>query len=371
VEIFSKVIQAAIECGRVNDIRLLTPIFPHMSYKLNPLEVYYMDEEIASIILAGVEIGKEPFYFNVANESTTAIVHSLNFIRKQEAIKEKLNFNDIKDRVSAKELEDIYKILNQFYRNDNNAVHMAKDLKKIIESGADYYSRIASSLRVAMMELTTGSTGKILGNIRGNDIIQRIEEHKGVIFVAQLGSLLTNKTAATISRVLVSMLKTLAGRTFAAGKVLRPPLVIYADEAQNILFQGFEDLLSKSGSGNIMVNGFSQSVNQIYAAIGDEKKGNSILDNINTKIFMRAPDEKTAQYATEHFGKVKKLAGIYNVGGTPNYRETEDELLPKESVMSLRNQEFIMRSAALKYIGKVTTTDKAFLDIAYPEMTNQ
>jgi type IV secretory pathway TraG/TraD family ATPase VirD4 len=368
-EIFSKVIQAAIECRRLGDVRLLTPIFPGRSCKLNPLEYYRMDEEIVSIILAGVEMGKEPFYYNVANESTTAIVQSLNYIRRREGIMEKLNFNDIKDRVSAKELEEIYNIL-KIYKNDRTATHMAKDLKKIIESGADYYSRIIASLRVAMMELTTGNTGRIIGNIRGNDIVKRIEENKGMIFLAQLGSLLTSKTAATISRVLLSMIKTLAGRTFAEGKALSPPLSIYLDEAQNVIFQGFEDLLSKSGSGNIMVNCFSQSVNQIYAAIGDERKGNSILDNINTKIFMRAPDEKTAQYATEHFGRVRKLSGIYSVGGTPNYREMEEELIPKEAIMSLAPQEFIMRSAELKYIGKVTTTEPAFLNIKYPSIAS-
>jgi hypothetical protein len=49
-------------------------------------------------------VGREPFFYNVANESTTAIVHALLYLREKAGITEKLNFEDIKDRVSSAEL---------------------------------------------------------------------------------------------------------------------------------------------------------------------------------------------------------------------------------------------------------------------------
>jgi type IV secretory pathway TraG/TraD family ATPase VirD4 len=292
-------------------------------------------------------------------------VHALLYLREKEGIKDKLNFEDIKDKISAAELEEIHKRLKE-HKHDKEAARMVKDLKKVVESGSDYYSKISSSLRVALMELTTGNTGTIMGNVRGNDIIEKLEKGEGVIFLAQLGSLLTSKTASTVSRVLISMLKTLAGRKYASGKVLNPPLVLYADEAHNLLFHGFETMVSQVGSANFAICGFSQSINQIYAAMGDMSKGRSIIDNINTKIYMRAPDEETAKYASEHFGTVKNLNTILNIQGTANFREVKDEMVKKEVILGLQTQEFLMTTHSGRYMGSTATTNNSYINIVYP-----
>jgi type IV secretory pathway TraG/TraD family ATPase VirD4 len=250
--------------------------------------------------------------------------------------------------------------------NTFEASVIARNLNKIVESGNDYYNKISSSLRVALMELTTGNTGQILGNVRGNDVIERLESGKGVILVAQVGSLLTNRTAFTISKVLLSMLKSFTGRTFASGKTLNPPLSVYLDEAQNVLFHGFEDLVAKGGGANLLVHGFSQSVNQIYAAMGDETRGRSILDNINTKIFMRSPDNDTAEYVAEHFGTVKRFSSILNVGGTPNMREAEENLVKPQHLLSLQSQEFYMLTYDGRYKGLTTNVAESKLKVEYP-----
>jgi type IV secretory pathway TraG/TraD family ATPase VirD4 len=218
------------------------------------------------------------------------------------------------------------------------------------------------------MELTTGNTGAIMGNVRGNDVIERINQKKGVIFIAQVGSLLTSRTSSTISRVLISMLKSLAGRVYASGKTLDPPLSLHADEAQNIIYHGFEDLVSKAGSANFMFHGYSQSISQIYDALGgDMNKGKSILSNINTKIFMRAPDVETAQYISKHFGPVKRLSPIFSVSGNITMREMEDVLLTEEQVMALNPQEFYMRTYTGKYKGRTSPVSEAVLNVIYPQ----
>jgi hypothetical protein len=163
------------------------------------------------------------------------------------------------------------------------------------------------------------------------------------------------------------MLKSLAGRTYASGKVLNPPLAIYADEAQNVLFHGFEDLVAKVGSANIMFHGFSQSVNQVYVAMGDKSKGKSILDNINTKIFMRVTDEETAEYAAKHFGTRKRLTPMVTIGGTPNMREIEQPLVKPEHVMRLQPQQFYMLTYSGEYKGRTTQVSPSRLKIKYPE----
>ncbi len=55
------------------------------------------------------------------------------------------------------------------------------------------------------------------------------------------------------------------------------------DEAQSLLYQGVEELFAKAGAAEVMVTAFAQSVNQIYAVMGEEY-GKSILDNTNNSL---------------------------------------------------------------------------------------
>ena len=62
IPLFSKIVQIAIETGRLNDLILINPIFPQYSAVIDPLSSYYMIEELVAHITAGVAVGKEPFF---------------------------------------------------------------------------------------------------------------------------------------------------------------------------------------------------------------------------------------------------------------------------------------------------------------------
>jgi conjugal transfer pilus assembly protein TraD len=364
VELFSKIVQVALEEGRKDDLMLINPIFPEYSMKLNPLEYYYMPEELVGHLVSGIEVGSEPFFFNVAYETSLLIVQAFMVLTKK-AYGERFNFNDVKDVVSHNDLKTLHANVKSF-SNEPHVKQLAMDLQKIVDSGQDYYNKVSSSLRVALMELTSGNIGEVIGKARGNPVIERLENGKRIILVAQIGSLLTNKAAFTVGKVLLSMFQSFVGRTFASGGKCNPPLEIVIDEAQNVLYYGIEDFFAKAGGANVHLHGFCQSVNQIFSRIGKEF-GNSILDNNNNKIFMRVPDVETAEYAARHFGVNRQMTSMMSTSGVLNIREVEDDRVKPEHLLNLSPREFFMMNYEGIYYGKTNTTSDRYLDILYPK----
>ncbi len=364
VELFSKVVQVAMEEKRSDDLMLITPIFPEMSMRINPLEYYYMPEELVGHLVSGIEVGSEPFFFNVAYETSLMIVQAFMLLTEK-AYGKRFNFNEVKDVVSFVDLKTLQSSV-QSMGSEPHIRQLAMDLQKIVDSGQDYYNKVSSSLRVALMELTSGNIGEIIGKARGNPVIERLENGKRIILVAQVGSLLTNKAAFTVGKVLLSMFQSFVGRTFASGGKCSPPLEIIMDEAQNILYYGIEDFFAKAGGANVHLHGFSQSVNQIFARIGKEF-GNSVLDNTNNKLFMRVPDVETAEYAAKHFGTVRQMTSMMSTSGILNVREVEEDRVKPEDLLNLRPREFFMMNYEGIYYGETKTTSNRYIDIIYPK----
>jgi hypothetical protein len=227
---------------------------------------------------------------------------------------------------------------------------------------------VSSSLRVALTELTSGNIGKVIGKADENRFIKRLQEGKSVILVAHLGSLLTRKASKTLGKVLISMIQSFIGRVFSSGRILNPPLAIYIDEAQSVLYEGIDDLFAKAGGAGVWIHGFCQSVNQMYAELGKDY-ANTILDNTNTKLFMRVPDAETASYVSGHFGTVKKFSPILSVGGGITTRMEEMPLVKEEDIMGLQPREFYFTSYHGMFQGSSTKdTSELFVNVEFPSV---
>ena len=61
IALFSKMVQVAKECGRESEVMFISSIFPEYSLKINPLNNYFIDEEIISNIVSGVPAQDEFF----------------------------------------------------------------------------------------------------------------------------------------------------------------------------------------------------------------------------------------------------------------------------------------------------------------------
>ena len=361
-DLLAKIVEVARRTGRLDELMFISAVFPEYSMTIDPLAHYYMPEELVAHIISGVQFGKEPFFYNVAYEISIAIVSALLMTDVEQKGKP-FNLTDIKNYASREALERLSQRVKGL--NTVEARQLLQDLEKITKSPPDYYGKVSSSLRVALMELTSGNIGKIVGLGHQNKFIERLENGEPVILIVHLGSLMTRKAAYTLGKVIISMIQSFVGRIFSSGRQVSPPLCLYMDESQNLLYVNIDDLFAKAGGANVWVHAFAQSVSQLTSAVGQDY-ARAMLDNTNTKLFMRVPDPKTAEYATEHFGVRKKYSGLISGDGGVTMREEEAARLRPDELMQLGPREFLLMTFSGNYKGMTLQVDPSNIFIEMP-----
>jgi conjugal transfer pilus assembly protein TraD len=364
-EIFAKIVQVAKECGRLNELMLVTPIFPEYSAIIDPMAYYFMVDELVGHVVSGIKAGKEPYFRNIAKGITMSVILTLRILAEAQKTKPLLNFNELRLGVRRSSLEEYMEALTMIASPE--ALEVAGMIQDVLEYPEEHYSKVSSSLRTALLELSSGNIGRVIGKAKENRFIRELEKGNRVIFVVHSGSLITREAAATLSKVIISMIQSFIGRTILSKKRrVSPPLSIYMDESQSLLYQGIDELFAKGGSADVMVTAFAQSVNQLYAAV-EEEFAKSILDNTNTKLFMRCPDAETSRYALEHFGVHKVLAPIMQPTGNITAREVEEDVLQVSDILGLQQQEFYLLTYSGRYRGRIRDVRPPHVKIGFPE----
>ena len=363
-QIFTKIFDAARKAGRLDELMLVTPIFPEYSSVVDPMAFYFMVDELVGHIISGIQGGKEPFYRNIAKEITTAVITANILLATEEGRLPVMNIDTIRQSIRRDALEETMNALRRIGTREADLT--AGMLEDILKSPMEYYAKVSSTLRTALMELSSGNIGKIIGQADSNRFIKRLEEGKRVILVVHTGTMITREAAATLGKVLLSMIQSFIGRVYLSNKQrVDPPLSIYIDEAQSLFYQGVEDLFAKAGSAEVMVTAFAQSVNQVYAVVGEEF-GRSILDNTNTKIFMRCSDAETSEYVVKHFGVRNVLTGIFGSNQVTT-REVEQDILKVQDILGLQPREFYMLTYSGRFKGTTLDAPNPRLKIIFPE----
>lgn len=377
IDIFNKIVYLAKRSNREEDLMLLFPVFPEYSIHFNPLKHFYMLEEQVGHIISGISTGNQPFFENVAYEISLALVmtaHLLHYNNIPQLDENGYPVTDIThtpfslieilNEMSHTHINSLYEQIVKI--NTPEAHQLSLNLKKIYESGQDYYNKVSSTLRVALMETCNGNIGQIIGKTLSNPLIDRLEDGKSSIFVVQLGSLLTRKASYTVSKIILSSLQAFIGRTLASGKTIKPALTIHIDEAQSSLYQGVDELFAKAGSANVFLHGYCQSISQLYSTIRKEY-AHSILDNCNTKIFMRVSDSETAGYISKHFGLKATMTPIISADGQITFRDNEEEVVKPIDIMTLKPRLFYMLTYSGNYAGKTIDVLKSNYNIIFPD----
>src|SRR3989304_7806011 len=88
-DLFSMVVQSAVESGRLNDLMLVTPIYPDYSLRIDPLPHFYMPPELVGHVVSGIQ-AKEEYFINVASEISTVIVEGLIALARAKGEKPRL-----------------------------------------------------------------------------------------------------------------------------------------------------------------------------------------------------------------------------------------------------------------------------------------
>lgn len=360
--LLNKTVQVAAETGRLNDLMLLTPIFPEQSIMLDPLTYYYMEDELVDHAISGIK-AKDDFFISIAQEVTQAVVAGLAIEAAFRGQKLKINFHDIRvrsDYMSLKAFADSISMLP-------NSEETCQSIEQILTSPQDYFSKVSASLRTTLSALTTGSTGKIIGKCKFNEFVKRFEKNEGVILFCNTGSMLARRTAHIIGRVLVSMIQSLVGRFFASGRKLDPPLCLHLDEGHNMLYRGIQELFNKGGGANVWIHFYTQSIAQIEEEVGREI-AKSILDNMNTCIYMLVNNPDTAKYVEDSSPDIKKFQPMIAFGGGVTLRETEAKQILASNVMQLPKRHFYMRSYGKIYKGVTSDVKESYVNIELPQI---
>ena len=183
VDMLNTIIATAIKAGRINDLLFLSPIFPEFSIEINPTSHYYIYEEIVEHVMAAVP-SEDDFFYNVAKETTMAIVQSIVLKRKatgKQGIR--INFEEIASYAyydGLKNLKDgISNINDKNLKNDITKTTSLLD--QILSSPQDYFSKVSTTLRSALNIMTNGNIGKVLGNANDNNFVERLESGRGTI----------------------------------------------------------------------------------------------------------------------------------------------------------------------------------------------
>ncbi|HJT20619.1 MAG TPA: hypothetical protein VJ746_09120, partial [Nitrospira sp.] len=160
--LFSKFVQVAAESGRLDQVLLLTPIFPDYSIYLDPLSNYYMEEELVNhiySILPGKDSPAAEFFTGTAETVSHAIISALIKLMRARGERVPLTFDDIKKRIGHEDLRRLRESLAML----PNTEDLCHTIDSIIQSEAlkDFYVKISASLRDAMIKLTMGNTGRI------------------------------------------------------------------------------------------------------------------------------------------------------------------------------------------------------------------
>lgn len=362
-QIFTKIFDTARQVGRETEMMLVTPVFPEYSAVVDPLAYYFMPDELVGHIVSGIQGGREPFYRNIAKEITSAVISGNIMLARAEGRLPLQNIDAIRQSIRRRALEEMANALLRV--NDGEAASIAGVLQDILNSPQDYYAKVSSTLRTCLNELSSGNIGAIIGKAESNRFIERLEAGQRVILVVHTGSMITREAGATLGKVLLSMIQSFVGRVYLSGKQrVSPVLSIYIDEAQSLFYQGVEDLFAKAGSADVMVHAFAQSVNQLYAAVGEDF-AKSILDNTNTKIFLRCSDPETSEYVVRHFGTRKMLNSIYNPAQVTT-REIEEDVLKPQDILGLQPREFYLMTYSGRFRGKTAEVEEPKLRIRFP-----
>jgi len=331
---------------------------------LDPLAYYYMEDELVDHVISGIK-AKEDYFIAIAAEVTQTVVSGLALQAKHRGERLNINFYDIKTRsdyYSLKKFRETLEILPGSH-------DICQAIEQILNSPADFFAKVSSSLRTTLSALTSGSTGKIIGKSLVNEFVKRFEEGKGVILFCNTGSMLARRTAHIIGRVLISMIQSMLGRFYASGRKLDPPLCLHIDEGHNMLYKGIQELFNKGGAANVWIHFYTQSVAQIEEEIGREA-ARSILDNINTWVYMLVNHPETAQYIEDSSPTIRKYQPILSFGGGISVREIEDKQILAYKVMQLQKRQFYMRSYGNLYKGNTLDTTPAYVRVEFPHLSS-
>lgn len=364
--LLSRTYQACVKAGCEKSFMLLSPVHPHLSIKMSPMAQYFIPEEIIGHIVSAIETSGDVFFYNVALEVSMSIVYARLLLKKYSKDYTPLNFRDIYKFASYDGLLQLKDNLEKIRTsNDKHLEDIVTLITNVLGSSQDYFSKVVSTLRTTLTQMSIGSIGKIIGSATSNKFIDMLENDERVILYVQTPSMLSKKTSDITAKVVLSMIQSCVGRKALKDEKFENGLAVYIDEASNCLYMGVENLFNKSRSTNTMITALSQNYADFEDAVGREK-ARMILGNANAKLFLRLVDPDTAEAAARYGGEITKWDSMISTNGLMA-RQTKDTAVKSEDFLKLQPREFFYFGMEGNYRGKTANVGNTEIQILPPK----
>jgi conjugal transfer pilus assembly protein TraD len=187
------------------------------------------------------------------------------------------------------------------YERRGHTDHVADALIDDLRKPRDHFQKVTANLIPAFRGVTGPPFGHLLSTLPADLTWERIVDRGMVVYFA-LASLLFGEVANRIGRVILQDLIGYLGRRYAYEDATTvTPLTVLVDEFANVAYPRFADALNKGGGAQARFILAMQSLADPEVAMGRER-ARQVLDNLNTKIWFRLADDRTAAEATEGLG---------------------------------------------------------------------
>ena len=300
------------------DFAFFSPAFPEQSATFNPFGTCENTTELAARVQAlmpgGGAMAKDPFF----TEYPLAIIERLG--AAQQAVGEQWTIEGLNAVATLlPPFEDlIARYLHRaVFRRSGNAPSLAELMEAYAQAGIrdlladallddygkprDHFQKVTANLTPAFRGVTGGSMARLLSSAEPKLTWDGIVRNETVVYFA-MNSLMFGEVANRIGRVILQDLIGFLGRRYAYDDPDKmSPITILLDEFSNIAYPGFIDALNKGGGARAYFMLAMQSLADPESAMGRDGT-QRVLDNLNTRIWFRLSDDKTAKLATEGLG---------------------------------------------------------------------
>ena len=316
--------RAASQARRMDrEFGFFSPAFPKVSKTFNPLSMCQNTTELAARVQAlmpgGGGMARDPFF----TEYPLAIIERLG--AAQEAVGEKWTIEGLNavttlvpplEELIAKYLHRVvfeqggqkipkYEDMKARYEESGKRDVLADALLDDREKPRDHWQRVTANLTPAFRGVTGGEMGRLLSTVPPDLSWKKIVEGsggKGMVVYFSMNSMMFMEVANRIGRVILQDLIGFLGRRYAFEDPAKmSPITILIDEFSNVAYGGFVDALNKGGGAKANFMLAMQSLADPEAAMGREG-AQRVLDNLNTRVWFRLTDDRTAKVATEGLG---------------------------------------------------------------------
>lgn len=294
---------------------LITPAFPQHSARLNVLDTATTPAEVSARIRAlmpsGGARGTDPFF----EEYPLALIERLAAV--QATLGQPWTLEGLYPvsvlRTHMETLLAAYLLhlgshtvgklsaLIGEYRKAGPPDLVADALIDDLEKPRDHFTKVTSNLIPAFRGVVGAPLGPLFSALPADVTWRRIVDEGLVVYVA-LASMLLGDIANRIGRVILQDLVGFLGRRYAYEDVAQaPPITVLIDEFGDVAYPLFTNALNKGGGAKARFILAQQSLADAEAAMGPAQ-ARRVLDNLNTKIWCRLADDRTAAEATEGLG---------------------------------------------------------------------